>query len=81
VETAKKTSEAFDTETIKEVGDFERIKAHEFRDTLGGLADAEMAFFRGNIEVWEKFIKDMEKQQAQAAPGAGGGGGQVAQAA
>ncbi|KAK5735569.1 intercellular trafficking and secretion [Elasticomyces elasticus] len=63
VETAKMTSDAFDKEVIKEVGDFERIKAHEFRDTLGGLADAEMAFFRGSIDVWERFVKDMEKEQ------------------
>ena len=40
VEAAKKTSEAFDIEVVKEVDDFERIKATEFRETLGGLADA-----------------------------------------
>ncbi|CAK1363862.1 Sorting nexin-4 [Cercospora beticola] len=66
VEAAKKTSEAFDEEVVKEVGDFERIKAIEFRDELGGLADANIRFFQGNIEIWERFIEDMEKQQAQA---------------
>ncbi|TKA28171.1 Sorting nexin-4 [Salinomyces thailandicus] len=65
VEAAKKTSEAFDEEVVKEVGDFERIKAVEFRDTLGGLADANIAFFQGNIEIWERFVRDMEKQQAE----------------
>lgn len=61
VEGAKKTSEAFDEEVVKEVADFERIKAVEFRDTLGGLADANCDFFRGTIETWEKFIADMER--------------------
>lgn len=66
VEEAKRTSEAFDEEVVKEVQDFERIKAVEFRDTLGGLADAQCAFFRGTIETWEKFIKDMEREEQQA---------------
>lgn len=65
VENAKKTTEAFDEEVVKEVSDFERIKAIEFRDTLGGMADANIDFFKNNIEVWERFIQDMEKQQAE----------------
>ncbi len=65
VENAKKTSEAFDEEVVKEVQDFERIKAVEFRDTLTGLADAHMEFFKGNIGVWERFIGDMERAQAE----------------
>ena len=70
VETAKKTSEAFDEEVVKEVADFERIKAVEFRDTLGSLADANIDFFKNNIEIWERFVQDMEKQQAEAAQAA-----------
>ncbi|KAK5172291.1 intercellular trafficking and secretion [Saxophila tyrrhenica] len=66
VENAKKTSEAFDEEVVKEVQDFERIKAVEFRDTLTGLADAHMEFFKGNIGIWERFIQDMERQQREA---------------
>ncbi|KAF2159308.1 hypothetical protein M409DRAFT_71091 [Zasmidium cellare ATCC 36951] len=65
VENAKKTTEAFDEEVVKEVADFERIKAVEFRDTLGGLADANIDFFKGNIDIWERFVSDMEKQQAE----------------
>ena len=65
VEGAKKTSEAFDEEVAKEVSDFERIKAEEFRDTLGGLADANMAFFQNTIETWEKFLKDVEKTEGE----------------
>lgn len=66
VETSKKTSEAFDEEVVKEVQDFERIKAFEFRETLGGLADANLAFFRGNVEIWDGFVKELEEQQGQS---------------
>nr|POE49479.1 sorting nexin-4 [Quercus suber] len=65
VEAAKKTSEAFDEEVVKEIGDFERIKAVEFRDALGGLAEQNMAFFKGNLQIWEQFVADMEKQNEQ----------------
>ena len=67
VESSKKTSEAFDEEVVKEVQDFERIKAVEFRETLGGLADANIGFFRNNIEIWERFVADMEKLQPESA--------------
>lgn len=70
VEGSKKVTEAFDEEVVKEVSDFERIKAVEFRDTLGGLADANIRFFQGNIEIWENFLGDMERQQAEAAQAA-----------
>jgi sorting nexin-4 len=62
VEAAKKSSEAFDEHTVKEVEDFERIKANEFKDTLGDLADAHIDFFGSTIETWEKFLQDMRKE-------------------
>ncbi|KAI9875839.1 MAG: intercellular trafficking and secretion [Pleopsidium flavum] len=62
VEEAKKTTEMFDEEVVREVADFERIKAVEFRDTLGGLADAHVQFYKGTIETWERYIVDMEKE-------------------
>lgn len=65
VEAAKKTSEAFDEEVVKEVGDFERIKAVEFRDALEGLADANVNFFQNNVAIWEKFVKDLEGLQQE----------------
>jgi sorting nexin-4 len=63
VENAKKATEAFDEHTVTEVADFERIKAVEFKDTLGDLADAHVGFCQGTIETWEKFIEDMHKQE------------------
>jgi sorting nexin-4 len=65
VELSKKASEAFDEHTVKEVDDFERIKAVEFKDTLGDLADAHVDFFQGTIETWEKFLEDMRKEEEE----------------
>jgi sorting nexin-4 len=65
VENAKKTSEAFDEEVVKEISDFERIKASEFRDTLGSLADAHVSFFENNIAIWERFVEEEEKRQKE----------------
>ena len=69
VDDAKKTSEAFDEQVVNEVNEFERIKACEFKDTLGGLADSQMAFWRRSIETWEEFLQGMEAEST--APGGG----------
>jgi len=63
VENAKKATEAFDEHTVKEVADFERIKAVEFKDTLGDLADAHVEFCDSTIETWERFLEDMRKEE------------------
>ena len=62
VDDAKNTSEAFDEQVVNEVNEFERIKACEFRDTLGGLAEAQMKFWRETIDTWEEFMKGMEDE-------------------
>ena len=59
VEEAKRTSERFDEEVTREVADFERIKAAEWRDTLGGFAEKHVKFYEGVIGVWEVYIKEM----------------------
>lgn len=61
VEEAKNLTEAFDDQVVAEVSEFERIKACEFRDTLGGLAEAETKFWKSSIDTWEQFIKQAEK--------------------
>lgn len=63
VESAKKATEAFDEHTVKEVADFERIKAVEFKDTMGDLADAHIDFFKGTIDTWETFLAHMRKEE------------------
>ena len=54
-------TEMFDEEVVREVADFERIKAVEFRDTLGGLADRHVEFYEGVVGTWEAYVKDMER--------------------
>ncbi|KAJ5640680.1 hypothetical protein N7528_000305 [Penicillium herquei] len=60
VESAKTTSEMFDEEVVREVADFERIKAVEFRDSLGALAESHIDFYQGVMSTWERFIVEME---------------------
>ncbi|KAI1172471.1 hypothetical protein F4777DRAFT_581876 [Nemania sp. FL0916] len=60
VERAKKTSEMFDEEVVKEVVDFERIKRIELKDQLGALANAHIDFYGSIIDVWETYMRDME---------------------
>ena len=60
VEEARRTTEMFDEEVVKEVADFERIKAVEFGDTLGGLANRYIEFFEGVVETWEEYLKGLE---------------------
>ena len=65
VEDARISTEAFDNEVVREVGDFERIKANEFKACLGALADKHVEFYGGVIDTWERYMKDV---------GADGGG-------
>ena len=84
VETARTTSEAFDMQTVSEVADFERIKAVEFRDTLGALADQNAAFYADIVSTWERFLDglgdgdgdgDGDGEHGTERGGGGGGGG------
>jgi len=61
-EEAKKVTEAFDEETVREVHDFERIKRVEFKYQFGALSDAHIKFYGDNIELWERYVKEMEKE-------------------
>lgn len=60
VEDARKQTEAFDESVVREIDDFERIKAIEMRDTLGDLAEANIHFYRNQLGVWEKMLRDSE---------------------
>lgn len=73
VDGAQTTSAAFDEQVVVEVAEFERIKACEFRETLGALAAAEMSFWRGTVDTWEEFLRsvDDEGRMSQAATLAG----------
>lgn len=60
VDIAKSTSEMFDTQVMKEVDDFERIKGVEFRDSLGALAGKHIEFYGSVVETWERFLQDVD---------------------
>lgn len=60
VDIAKSTSEMFDTQVMKEVDDFERIKGLEFKDSLGALASKNIEFYQGVINTWERFLMDVD---------------------
>jgi sorting nexin-4 len=60
-EEAKKVTEAFDEEVVREVHDFERIKRVEFKTQFGALCDAHVGFYANAMETWERYVKDMEK--------------------
>ena len=67
VERARRTSDMFDEEVVKEVADFERIKRIEFKRQFGALAAAHMDFYSGVIDVWERYVGEMEKDGVLAA--------------
>lgn len=62
VENARKETEAFDEEVVKEIQDFERIKRIEFKSQFGALADAHADFYGETARTWEAYVKDMEKE-------------------
>lgn len=64
VDIAKSTSDMFDQQVIKEVDDFERIKGLEFRDSLGALAAKNMEFYHSVIDTWERFLMDVDADNA-----------------
>lgn len=67
VEAARRTSELFDDEVVKEVADFERIKRVEMKAQLGGLADAHIDFYGEAVDIWERYVQEMEKEGVVAA--------------
>ncbi|PQE20315.1 sorting nexin-4 protein [Rutstroemia sp. NJR-2017a BBW] len=71
VEEAKKTTEAFDEEVVREVADFERIKRVEFKSQLGGLADAHRGFYEGVLGIWEGYVREMGEGEVVFGEGEG----------
>lgn len=61
-ETARKMSEMFDEEVVKEVSDFERIKRIEFKGQLGHLADTHVGFYGDVIDVWQRYVDECERE-------------------
>lgn len=64
VEKAKRMSEMFDDEVVRETVDFERIKRGEMKGEFRALADAHVEFYDRCIKVWEEYVKEMENEGA-----------------
>lgn len=60
VESARNTSDMFDDEVVKEVVEFDRIKRIEMKSQLAGFADAHVDFYGSVIDIWERYIQEME---------------------
>ncbi|KAK7418252.1 intercellular trafficking and secretion [Neonectria punicea] len=68
VESARNTSDMFDDEVVKEVSEFERIKRIEMKAQLGSFADAHVDFYGEVIDIWERYVLEMEKDGGMPAP-------------
>ena len=64
VEEAKRTTEMFDEEVVREVADFERIKRVEMKDCLGALAEKHCDFYKGVEDLWEGYVEGMRRDGA-----------------
>lgn len=61
VEAAHNEADKFADQVVHEVANFDWIKRVEFKRQLGGLADAHVEFYGGVIDIWEKYVQEMEK--------------------
>lgn len=62
VENARAEAEHFADQVVREVESFEWIKRVEFKRQFGGLVDSHVEFYGGVIDVWEGYVKEMEKE-------------------
>lgn len=61
VENARMEADHFADQVVREVGHFDTIKRVEFKRQFGGLVDAHIEFYDGVAEVWEEYVKEMER--------------------
>jgi sorting nexin-4 len=61
VESSRGEAELFDDMVVREVANFEWIKRVELKRQLGGLADAHVSFYDNIIDIWQRYIEEMEK--------------------
>lgn len=54
LENAKKIADGFEQETLKEIAQFESVKAKELKDTLDELADENIKFYEKMLQTWTK---------------------------
>ncbi|KAK4149964.1 LETM1-like protein-domain-containing protein [Chaetomidium leptoderma] len=62
VENARMEADLFADQVVREVDSFAWIKRVEFKRQFGGLVDAHVDFYGGVIDVWEEYVKEMERE-------------------
>ncbi|AEO53104.1 hypothetical protein MYCTH_2293999 [Thermothelomyces thermophilus ATCC 42464] len=62
VENARLEADQFADQVVREVESFEWIKKVEFKRQFGGLVDAHIEFYDGVINVWEQYVREMERE-------------------
>jgi len=62
VENARKEAEHFGDQVVKEVESFDWIKKIEFKRQFSGLVDSHIDFYGNLIDIWEGYVKEMEKE-------------------
>lgn len=62
VEVARTEADNFADQVVREVDNFEWIKRVEFKRQFGGLADSHIEFYGGVIDIWGKYVLEMEKE-------------------
>ncbi|KAK0618530.1 sorting nexin-4 [Bombardia bombarda] len=62
VEVARTEADNFADQVVREVDNFEWIKRVEFKRQFGGFADAHIEFYSGAIDIWERYVLEMEKE-------------------
>ncbi|KAK0731182.1 sorting nexin-4 [Lasiosphaeris hirsuta] len=62
VEFAHTEADSFADQVVHEVENFEWVKRVEFKRQFGGLADAHIDFYGGAIDIWERYVLEMERE-------------------
>ena len=62
VEVARTDAEKFADQVVHEVENFDWIKRVEFKRQFTGLADEHIEFYGNTIDIWERYVLEMEKE-------------------
>lgn len=62
VENARTEADHFADQVVHEVENFEWVKRVEFKRQFGGLANEHIEFYNNTIDIWERYVQEMEKE-------------------
>ncbi|KAM7193587.1 PX domain containing protein [Naviculisporaceae sp. PSN 640] len=64
VENARNEAEHFADQVVHEVDNFDSVKRLEFKRQFTKLADEHISFYNNTIDIWERYVQEMEKEGA-----------------